>query len=50
MSEEIYYLQVGKHYVVYRDRADLIVVLDFVHSSRDLPAIVERLYSHEVGR
>lgn len=37
------YLRVGKHYVVYREQADVIAIIDFVHSSRDLPNIIATL-------
>ena len=40
-DDELYYYRQGRHYIVYRDTPKLLIVVDFVHGSRDLPRILE---------
>ena len=40
---DLEYCVVGRHYIIYRNTLDAIVVLDFVHGSRDLAAILDEL-------
>lgn len=42
-GDDLYYYQQGRHYIVYRDTPELLIVVDFVHGSRDLPRILEEL-------
>lgn len=39
----MYYLRAGQHYLIYWVIGDEIEVLDFVHSARDLPALLAEL-------
>ncbi len=40
---DLEYYREGRHYIIYRNTADGIFVLDFVHGSRDLEAILREL-------
>ncbi|MBV1915059.1 MAG: type II toxin-antitoxin system RelE/ParE family toxin [Pseudomonadales bacterium] len=40
---DLEYYREGRHYIVYRNTGDGIFVLDFVHGSRHLEAILEEL-------
>lgn len=40
---DLEYYREGRHYIIYRNTADGIFVLDFVHGSRNLEAIIEDL-------
>lgn len=40
---DLYYYRQGRHCIVYRDTSELLIVIDFVHGSRDLPRILEDL-------
>lgn len=40
---DLEYYREGRHYIIYRNTIDEILVLDFVHGSRDLPAILDEL-------
>ena len=42
-SAELLYIQIGKHYLIYRETDEYIVVYDFVHVSRNLPAVISML-------
>jgi plasmid stabilization system protein ParE len=42
---EWHYYMVGRHFIVYRDSADCIVVTDFIHGARD----IARYFSHDSG-
>ena len=42
-STELLYIQIGKHYLIYRETDEYIVVYDFVHVSRNLPAVISML-------
>ena len=42
-DDELYQYRQGQHYIVYRDTPALLIVVDFVHGSRDLPRILEDL-------
>lgn len=46
-DNDLYYYRQGRHYIVYRDTPDLLIVVDFVHESRDLPRIVEELNTRQ---
>lgn len=37
------YCKAGRHFLILRDRPDLIEVLDFVHEKRNLPALIARI-------
>ena len=37
-----YYCE-GRHYIIYRNSPDALLVLDFVHGSRDLETIIQDL-------
>jgi plasmid stabilization system protein ParE len=40
---DLYYYRQGQHYIIYRDSPTLLIVVDFVHGSRNLPRILEDL-------
>ncbi|EAQ98797.1 type II toxin-antitoxin system RelE/ParE family toxin [Congregibacter litoralis] len=40
---DLEYYREGRHYIIYRNTFDEILVLDFVHGSRDLKAILDEL-------
>ena len=40
---DLEYFREGRHYIIYRNTIDGIFVLDFVHGSRDLTAILDEL-------
>jgi plasmid stabilization system protein ParE len=40
---DLEYYREGRHYIIYRNTIDSILVLDFVHGSRDLAAILDEL-------
>jgi plasmid stabilization system protein ParE len=40
---DLEYYREGRHYIIYRNTIDDIFVLDFVHGSRDLTAILDEL-------
>ena len=40
---DLEYYREGRHYIIYRNTATGLYVLDFVHSSRDLEAIIQDL-------
>ena len=42
MNDLEYYRQ-GRHYIIYRNTDDELLVVDFVHGSRDLDAIIQYL-------
>ena len=42
-SDDLYYYRQGRHYIVYRDTPSQLIVIDFVHGSRNLPKILEDL-------
>ena len=44
MNDLEYYRQ-GRHYIIYRNTGDEILVVDFVHGSRNLDAIIQDLSS-----
>ncbi len=37
------YVQVGGHFIIYREAGDEIQVIDFVHGARDIEGIVDDL-------
>ncbi|MEX2617093.1 MAG: type II toxin-antitoxin system RelE/ParE family toxin [Alphaproteobacteria bacterium] len=37
------YFREGGHFIVYRETADTLIVLDFIHQSRKLDDIIDRL-------
>ncbi|MGD8497634.1 MAG: type II toxin-antitoxin system RelE/ParE family toxin [Chromatiales bacterium] len=39
----LYYYRQGQHYIIYRDSPALLIVIDFLHGSRNLPRILEDL-------
>jgi toxin ParE1/3/4 len=40
---DLEYYREGRHYIIYRNTAAGLYVLDFVHSSRDLESIIQDL-------
>lgn len=42
-ANDLEYYRVGRHYIIYRNTPEGIFVLDFVHGSRNLEAILEDL-------
>lgn len=42
-NEDLRFTQSGKHYVVYIEKNDLVVVVDFLHSGADLEKHLTRL-------
>ena len=42
-NEDLRFTRSGKHYVVYIEKDDLVVVVDFLHSSADLEKHLARL-------
>lgn len=40
---DLEYYREGRHYIIYRNTTDGVFVLDFVHGSRDLDAIIKEL-------
>lgn len=40
---DLEYYREGRHYIIYRNTVEGIFVLDFVHGSRDLAAILDEL-------
>ncbi len=40
---DLEYYREGRHYIIYRNTIDGILVVDFVHGSRDLDAIIQEL-------
>lgn len=40
---DLEYYREGRHYIIYRNTPESLLVLDFVHGTRDLQAIVEGL-------
>ncbi|MCZ6828563.1 MAG: type II toxin-antitoxin system RelE/ParE family toxin [Gammaproteobacteria bacterium] len=40
---DLEYYREGRHYIIYRNNSDGIFVVDFVHGSRDLEAIIQDL-------
>jgi toxin ParE1/3/4 len=40
---DLEYYRVGRHFIIYRNTSEGIFVLDFVHGSRDLEAILHEL-------
>ena len=42
-DDDLHYYRQGRHYIVYRDTPELLIVVDFVHGSRDLPRVIEDL-------
>ena len=40
---DLEYHHEGRHYIIYRNTAAGLYVLDFVHSSRDLESIIQEL-------
>ena len=40
---DLEYYREGRHYIIYRNTADGIFVLDFIHGSRNLEALIEDL-------
>lgn len=43
---DLKYLQVGVHYIIYREMATAIEIIEFVHQSRNLESIVDHLSSN----
>ena len=46
---DLEYYREGRHYIIYRNTTDGIFVLDFVHGSRDLGAILNELNAQEIS-
>jgi plasmid stabilization system protein ParE len=46
---DLEYYREGRHYIIYRNTTDGIFVLDFVHGSRDLDAILCELSAQELS-
>jgi toxin ParE1/3/4 len=42
-ASDLEYYREGRHFIIYRNTPDGILVLDFVHGSRDLEAIVKEI-------
>lgn len=42
-AAELQYARAGEHFVVYLDRPDAVIVIDFLHSRSDLPRRVAAL-------
>ncbi len=42
-DSDLYYYRQGRHYIIYRNTPTQLIVIDFVHGSRDLPSILEEL-------
>lgn len=42
-ATELRYIRIGSHYAIYRRTSEAVQILDFVHQSRDLGAIVSDL-------
>ncbi len=39
-AEDLHYIKAGGHYVVYLRRDDELLIADFVHERRNLPALI----------
>ena len=37
------YTLIGRHYIIYRETADELQIVEFVHGARDLPSLLENL-------
>ncbi len=40
---DLEYYREGRHYIIYRNTDERLLVLDFIHGSRNLKAVVEQL-------
>ena len=47
VDDDLYYYRQGRHYIVYQDTRELLILVDFVHGSRDLTRILEDLANRE---
>lgn len=48
-AEDLQYYREGGHYIVFRDTADALIVIDFVHGARNFERILADL-AKKVGR
>ena len=48
-TTDLEYYREGRHYIIYRNTTDAIIVLDFVHGSRDLEAILAEISVQELS-
>ena len=49
-TDDLEYYREGRHYIIYRNATDGIFVVDFVHSSRNLEAIIQELLLNQRGQ
>ena len=40
---DLKYLREGGHYIIFRDRWDALIIIDFIHGARDLEKILASL-------
>lgn len=40
---ELWYYREGRHYIVYQDLADRLIVIDFIHGSRNLEQLLAEM-------
>lgn len=43
-TDDLEFYREGRHYIIYRNAVGGLVVLDFVHSSRNLEAVIQDLF------